>query len=1102
MKSFDVLSRDTDIFCSRILEASAGTGKTFAIENLVVRFVAAGIPIDSILAVTFTRKAASELKERIRGSIRRALEYLESGGSCDVDYLNAYKGREKYDVGRCLRAALFSFDNAGIFTIHSFCSRMLRENAFDGDVSFDMDDADNNITRRELVDIVKDFLRTDIIPSLYSFQQVKIILGKYKDVDILSRALLDVKKPSPLPSFDESLRSFSDAMASLKAIHSDFPLVEDFIQRASSYKGTCNRKGEVKKEFIDNVATFERLLKKSEWSGKDFDEVLRCRLLFPEALVQENVKSRAVLTPMPKFYEDVERMLSGIIGDAGDPLNILLRMAYDCRKVIKKALLDSGKSTYDDILETLQENINNPIVVDAIRRRYRVVIIDEFQDTDPVQWDIFKTLFLNRCYLYLVGDPKQSIYAFRNADIYTYLDAADSLGKECRASLDTNFRSHGDMVDALNAIFCEDVSPALMPLPKTSKTLGYRTVMPSGTISRPTISDERESVHFFIAEGHLGASKSWPTASLENDALFPFIVQEIHRLHYCDGILYRDVAVLVRDRYQARSLEAFMNGYDIPTTTRSSQSVATTPAFTALCDILKAVITPRDESFLLIALAGDVLAWTDKRISAFDDNPARNDILEQVHVLREALFGVGFAGFFQRFLHSSWNENGTTVAEDMLSRSCGDVLYHDLLHLSDLAIEYQTAYQSSPEGVLSFLKDLESISTDDDPRLMIRRGSGEDAVNILTLHISKGLEFGIVFAVGLANRDRARVTQRHDSDEGVLELDAEKMRQLYVGMTRAKYRLYVPVAVELGGKKVLPGKASPIELFLAQFNKNNSEVMPMDADTLTAFIDNMPTPKTISYSLISDEPLEIIRHNDRNEVAIFPPEKISVPGSAHFVQSFSSIVQESRHIAELSPPHDWESLEKTIHTMPAGKATGITLHQILEWGHAGSLLDNAPWCDWKDVVDGMLFEVNNTALKEGADAFCLSDVPFFKKVHELEFLLPPGKSYGDLMTGFIDMFFEYNGLYYLVDWKSNWLGPDISYYRQENLHAAMKEHDYHLQASIYALALKRYLKNFDERPFKECFGGAFYIFLRGIDRLKGPEVGIYFFTPEVYRCAE
>jgi exodeoxyribonuclease V beta subunit len=953
MKRFDIVAKETELLGRKFLQASAGTGKTFTIEHLVVRLIIEhGLNLDQILVVTFTKAATRELKMRIRAQ-------LES---------------------KKLHHELLSFDQAQIFTIHGFCHRMLQEFAFDAGIGFNLDEWEKSDEKLA----VADFLRSKIDESRFSAAQIGYVMKKFRhDVQKLTTALLKEKKaPLKEPDFEEKRQLFNEKIKTIPP----FSMAQEYERVSSYFK-------EMKDEFSSQAEFLDGILQKREAMPADFDQILRHKPHFLKMLDASNRKVRAPAFSLHPGLVQLQAEVLPIIEGGSSDTKILKRLAQEWEQEREKISREKERVSPDEILAQMQKCLKLPQFVDKVWSKYKAVIVDEFQDTDPVQWEIFETLFLHDglAAFYLVGDPKQSIYAFRSADIYTYMNAGKKLGEDAWLHLDTNYRSTSGLIDALNRLFCR-TDWIDLPLWNTSLPVHPVKAAKSG----------EGSLRFFIAEGHLGRGKTWPSVELEEKYFLPFIAQEISHP--------QETAVLVKDRFQARRVRRYLQKWNIPSSLARGSSLAESEALSAFKELVEAVFNPQGvKKALLGALIGmGVADLTDGTLLQAAETFAE---------LRTVLIEKGVEAFFAAFLKSEWK--GRTVLDRLVSQK-DLTLYHDLNAIAERAIA-----EKDPERVIRCLDEMKEMETDD-------RVSGEGSgVQIMTIYASKGLEFDTVFALGLASR----TPESEEPAAALRELDAEKMRQLYVALTRAKTRLFIPIARDLDGKTIPIGTASPMELFLERTKPDLSQ---------------------FSCTLVNDVQFDLkIRSSEKKE--LFPPLPSKRPLKPKLVDSFSAMSQ--KRLERVSPPKD---------ILPAGTETGVIVHKIFEKALTGPV-------DIAGEVLGTHLQGWEAQLQEMIDKALqlpILDFPRDRMFQELEFVFPEN---GGLIKGFIDLFFEKEGKYYLADWKTNWLEN----YSQESLEQAMHEGDYFLQGSLYAQALKRYLQLYDPRPFEECFGGAYYIFVRG-----------------------
>ncbi len=965
---------------SWFLQASAGTGKTFTIEHLFVRLLLeSDLHLDQILVVTFTRAATRELKMRVRSNLERVLQEPHL-----FPYLKTLtkEGREK------IQAALLLFDQAQIFTIHGFCQKMLQEHAFEAGMGLQLEPWTLEEEKREALS----FFRKTI--KHYSHSQHYLLLKKFRnDIDYLIETLLKTKPSlTPLISFEEVLQK----------IHAlpHFPLQEIFEREVVHYKKMTHP------DFLPQVQFLENLLLNKSCCLSTLDQLLLQKPYFLEGFDEANLKVKSQGHVLNEHLSFLKAHFLPLISEISDPLTILKDLSRLWKKEKKQLSLMKDKISPDDILEKMEESLNNSACLQSVRQKYQAVIVDEFQDTDPIQWRIFDKLFLTQDMkaIYLVGDPKQSIYAFRQADIYTFLKASEKFS--FHAHLDTNYRSAPGLLHMLNQLFCQT---PWIDLPALEKTLPVLPVKAG--------KQGEGNLHFFTFEGKIGKEKRWPSHNIEQEYLFPFIVQEIHKIYGTHSI-----AILVKDRFQAHRIHTFLQLSNLSSSIQRGESLGSSLALSSLQELITAVIS-LDLSSIKKALLGPLIGWTDDHLTE------KNIFLAKEHFLELKLYLIerGFGAFWGKLLEIKWQ---TITTLEYLVSYPQLTLYHDLQEIVQKII-----MEKDPERICHSLQELKSSEITD-------RILGETSkIQIMTTHASKGLEFDVVFALGLASR----TSSSEDKEEVLKEIDAEKMRQLYVAMTRAKHKLYVPLIKDLDQKPVAMGEASPIEIFWERVN-------PVLDDYPHTLLNQMTFAPTLKHTL--------------EKPNLFPPLPLPSFPPSEFILSFSSLSQKTAHPKILSSA-----------TFPSGAETGIILHRIFERALK----------DQKHMQDIILEEIAGTLLESFSPdisqviyktltlpltTFSLKDVAPNKMQQEMEFLFSTHKG---LMKGYIDLWFEKDGKYFIVDWKTNHLES----YDQPHLEQAMHDGDYFLQAAIYAQALKKYISRFDSRPFEEWFGGAFYIFVRG-----------------------
>ena len=968
MRGFDVLDPQLDLKKNYFLEASAGTGKTFTIENLVVRLVQEGMSVDKILVVTFTRAATLELKLRIR-------KRLEENG---------------------MRNALATWDEAKIFTIHGFCFHTLKEHAFETD--FPLTQTEESANQESQKRILKDFLRTGLPAEEIHPRQLEKALKKGRcGMDGLLQALAQ-----PAATVGRSYQAIQKEVEEVLERCNSKPGAQKLdglklIELAPAFKGFCDRQGNVHPEYREGFFRAARILQ------GNIEDLIDLPLV---KMIPANLKQKH---SYPEPLEELHESLIPLLTEASDVHLILGRLARRASHFLKKICSRDDLFFYDDLILKMQHSIHNPSFSAAVRSEYDAVLIDEFQDTDPVQWEIFSTLFLNHLPLYLVGDPKQSIYRFRGADLYTYSQAKEALGEKAYATLTRNFRSQPSLVSALNTLFQR--AGDLIHLPKTGQLISILPI----TAALPQTAEGK--VVFCISE--------------DEEALFGFMTAEIERLKQKEGIAYRECAVLVKDRYQAQRFCAL---FGLPFATKKNESLLETAAFSVLEDLLLAAFNPRERPLVIKALGGPLFGYSMQQLGE-----AVESGVEPLYRYHGILISAGILSFFQ------------TVVEELTFPN--QDLYLDMWQLVEIIAENTT----SVEEYLPYLQKLKL----EDPEaeiLKARVKCTEDAVQVMTLHVSKGLEFEAVFPIGLMLESKVEEAE---------EL-SEKMRQLYVAFTRAKRYLYIPVTHK---------EKSPIHFFLHKVLKEES---------LDTFVTSNP-----HFSLVT------CNDSPRTHPIPAPTSAFRTPAKTYSfsfpscrVHSYSSLTVH----AQASESH------VTIPSgqMPAGPQIGLILHKVfenLDFSKRGAqlraylehILKGSILASYLETVEQMVYNTLQAQLPSPTGSFCLADVNAHTMIREMEFLYPSTTPDGYL-KGFIDLFFEHQGNYYCLDWKSNFLVD----YTAKSLEEALAQHSYAVQASIYQSAVHKYLKLFDE----ECkFAGSFYLFLRGLQAYT--DAGIHFFKKDL-----
>lgn len=1066
---FDILSRDLNVFQSHFLEASAGTGKTFCIEHLVVRLLIETeepVSLEQILIVTFTRAATAELKVRIYRNLKEVHRQLTSQHS-SYDYVHAVIERQETERALArIEQALLCYDLAPIYTLHGFCSRMLQELAFEAQV--EMSDPEQQPSRLLIERGIKEHLKQAIKEPSYSVGQMRLLL-KRKDprrlIETLKKLVEGSKQLPVLPSYQDLLQTFQNRLSLFPPIDSTL-LEEDFQVLIPRYVKMTGLPLAEQRALLCNI------LSSQTCSSADFEQLLE-EELFIERMHQKSLKKRA--KPLedtelhyPQVLERLRHELLPLLSRARSPAALQLRLAADLRSHIHSLLEEKEGLCFDALLLKMRDSLQDERFVEGVRSKFRAAIIDEFQDTDPVQWELFKTLFPPEggSILYLVGDPKQSIYAFRSADLHVYFEAATFMGPQTKRFLDTNFRATSPLVAALNALF--GVKEWMQGLDVLA--------LKSGSRAEPI--DKNPPIEFWVATQKKGRGRSFPSKEVLTSFVFPQIASRLHTLH--QTVAYDEMAILVKDRFAAQEVVSYLIQAGIPASAHSTSSLADSSAYFSLSLIVEALEDPLHDGKLRAALGSPLLGFSVEQIRGKEFAEAKG----KMRMLSEILHAQGFGPCLQALLKVKWSQMGPSLLEEIVTQQ---QLYEDLRQITERILEEK--YQGLLSDYLSLAKQ--------DPYFQRKAYEEKGSVAVMTIHRSKGLEFSIVVALGLCARQplsdivpirTAKGTELTVLDkedpvcrEGLEEICAEKLRNLYVGLTRAKQKLFIPLILEEEPADLDPCELSALELFLERSHLSVDRLRVLDPLIAVRVLEaGEPPPRPpVQQSVELTPPSPFVRPSVES-----PPLSFTALASKSFSAASSPLVQEGSF---------------SIHTLPLGRETGLILHRLCEqitkrgWHHPldsqaiGRLLDRelegSSLAPWLPALQSWLIDVWTQPLLD----FCLADVPRDQLLEEMEFLYPVSRG---LMKGFADLIFAWNDKYYILDWKSNYLGPSDADYTPESMERVMIESDYKLQASIYTEALRRYVKLFDKRPFHTCFGGALYYFIRG--------KAVYHFMPHLY----
>ena len=1100
-----------------LIEASAGTGKTYTLTRLVLLLIIKkNIDIDRILVVTYTEKAAGEMKERLRLLLEEA---AESDSILGIETTPEIKQR--------LRAQSLNYDRAAIQTIHSFCLNTLQRYAFENSFHFQLEQVDDTEPAFEAVR----FLLNEQLPDEFGNSLESLLaLSGFKRGDkhandwekniiaLCLKANPDFSKMEPEADWDlqKALKKLENSLRELGETVNiaglSTKIAKNAIKQIPRYKNLgallkSNAPLPLIHNTVDLTTTFSSPTKASNPSVEELHCVENLNRLTGEfAKLGAAFKSRLILQAGIKLQE---------------------------LKLSRKQI------SFNDMLTRVEEGLRpkNSLLKKALQRQFKAALVDEFQDTDPVQWNIFRTIFLKSPdhRLFIIGDPKQAIYSFRGADIHTYYSAAEELTGRIQTEtaahyrLPTNWRSAAGAIEEANLFFKKYFAetgeaesrdgrtgfhPAEIPDTPRNSTSGSSGISRIAFPKNLNADTLRKETAGRIAEECLTLLSSGIKIQLEG---------ETERL-----ILPKDICILIRKRKYAALYEKELLRRGLPCTIYKKEGIYSSIEARHLSLVLSYLADPRDNDHARLALLTRFFQYGSKISPSVPDiNSAAGKFLKK---LQKLAAGRRWGELFRILIH----ESGTALR--LYPEPEGP---RQLTNLEHITQNLETAAINGGYDIHRLdehLKRLINNEGDNGREEGLHRiESEEPRIQIMTVHSSKGLEFPFVFLTSLIEGTFPSEAWYTRTENGIKiydllkseknkaphqrAIEEENKRLLYVALTRGIFHT---------------------TLFYQEENPEKPEKNTDKRNLLTA-IRLLPESDTPA----PDKEKKFIRETGGNEIP--PPEPLFTDPQGLLLidgysrrrislASFSSLadhVEGDISYGETAPePDETETArpeaDGTI-LIPRGPRTGNLLHSLLETTDfaaaavgpdeftesnlqriaaamkAARVKPIAGWFREKTDTQPSQETMEKTAAREicrilhnalncpltGKDGttFRLCDIGEKDRIQEMEFhfklpekeekLLSEESEWFSrgFLTGFIDLVFRHKGLYYILDWKSNWLPG----YTQEHLENGMKGHNYKLQASIYTEALRRWLgtRNIPDR--ENIFGGVFYLFLRGVN---------------------
>lgn len=1046
-----------------LIEASAGTGKTYTIENLIVRLLKErrDIALENILMVTFTEKATSELKIRIRAKLEQELTILSQDSA----------------AVQKIKDTLDAFDTASIYTIHGFCHTVLKDFAFENGSLFRNDVIDD----KPLFDTVLKAQMRKAWPEIYSeyLPEILHMSGFSTRKDRFLALVLDVARRIYRPSVGDEIKPNTEGKT-IGQIHSE---IKTLVRQLKTLIGVppefsegfnrLNIQGGSKKSLMDKIvipletylaqndennftmASLSDLIDRIQQTQSSGRQGIKC--LIPNKWLKQGANPQVC----PNLEPVVEKV-EGLIETHNSLVHFLA--VHSIKQLQKEAALvkqQNGWISYDDMLSQVASALygdNSAALLKKLRTKYRVAFVDEFQDTDPVQWRILKKIFLdhpaehseNR--LYLIGDPKQAIYSFRGADVYAYLDARNKMqrlstaGQANMYSLATNWRSRPELIRAFNDLFCR---PEWFPPHHQAGQfeIGYQTAGSPDEADLPAVliadHSQRPALNIVDLRGPESPKAVKPD-------LAKFIAAEIQHLiagggieiqtqnSHCRPLDFGDICILVRGKPDVSFLELELIDRGIPYTFYKKPGLFLSDEAIYLSLVLHAVFDPGSIPDVKKALLTPFFEFELKDLYDYENLPVSHPLKQLLFHWNEQARSRKWSVLFQSLMEDSGLLFREAQSHDWDRKYTN---YRQIFeHLEMVAYQKNLNFRGLSALLDSYRKQTVGAADDAD----IHQIETEDRkVQIMTMHVSKGLQFPVVFIAGGLTQpfgDDYHVYHEYDQNNpnagirksidlskqfGQEQHDREKAdedkRLFYVALTRTQFKLYVPFF-----------------LFTSKYQWVGPVCRLLSPAIASAFTDGDDHP-AIGW-LTPDAHKKIVKTNDpslRAEIDMdeFPELLPSIKNYQHrkiMLKSFSSLHDKIFHGLDHLPPdigfqaaqekdkEDDESFAAfdtdKIHAVsgaedeiPGGTDIGSMLHDVIEHidfkavvKNPDSLLQTPETRDvivkymemyrlnerWQPQVCQVIANALTTPIRVAGDEFILGDLNKEDRIHEVEFYYP------------------------------------------------------------------------------------------------------------------
>ncbi|WP_343189364.1 exodeoxyribonuclease V subunit beta [Buchnera aphidicola] len=1091
-----------------LIEASAGTGKTFTIIMIYLRLLL-GInlqkkqkpfKINKILVLTFTKKTTQELKIRIKKNIlqlKKTLIKKKEKKKFKFFIKNIINIKKAIIL---LNKAEKKINNLSIYTIHSFCKKILEyyPNKFT-----------NKNNKIKITDSKKIYLKATIIfwkKYFYSLpKKILIILIKYfQTPKILFKKIYPIYKKKYIKKKNikkkKIIKIYYEIIKNIKKIKKKWIKINKKKNKKFP-KRTLN--------LFKKINNWAYLNTENDYLIKEIEKIKKNKYIKKKKIK----KIKLILKIIKKKKKYLIK-------------NFLL---YSCKKIlIKKKKIKKKKKyiEYDDIIKEIYNKISfkkNNILYN-IRKKYPIALIDEFQDTDKKQYKIFKKIYKKKktYLLLLIGDPKQSIYSFRGANIKTYIKAKKQI--QIKYSLNKNWRSSYKLNKIINFLF-KNKNPFIFkkikyyPVKSPNKKKKYKIIINN---------KKQKPLNIFFKKKIINKNKyiKWSAKQCANKICKWIIYSQKNKAHiyYKNSIKKlkaKDITIIVRDKYEAKIIKKYLKKLNIKSIYHSNKkNIYKTKESKEILLILNAVLNPINKKKFYRAISTNIITKNIREILKIKKKKYLNILIKfnKYNILwkKNGIFSViwniikDFNIFKKNNFFNKLNSNTNNILQ------------------IGILLQKKTKKIKNRKNILEWFKEKINKKNNKKKKNIKKYIYNKNAINITTIHMSKGLEYLITWIPFLMNFKKIKKHEIYDNKKKENKKRiSEEIRLLYVALTRSIINCNISIAPIITSinnykkKKYIENHKSALG-FLIQKGKHKN------IENFLKIIKKIKKNKNIKFykKKKKNKKNKNIKFYKKTKKILILPKKIKKYNFKKkyknnlFLTSYSKlnnkkIIKNNKKNNKKIKKYKKKNNKINNHNFPKGKKIGIFFHEILKKIKFSKKNNKKiikkiikKYKIKKKYFKYIIKWINKILnFKLNKKKLCLSKLKKKNYIKEMEFymkintqskktkILNNIKIKG-FIKGYIDLIFKWKKKYYILDYKSNWLGKSEKKYTKKKIKKTIIKNKYDLQYKIYSIALHKYLKKKKKKyKFKKHFGGIYYIFLRGINKNKKNN-GIFYLLPK------